>query len=215
MPTPALKGRFITVEGIDGSGKTCNLAFIKTLLTQAGKPVLCTREPGGTPVGEEIRDILLRKRTPAMDAFSELLLLAAARAEHLTRQIRPALARGEWVLCDRFNDATYAYQGGGRCLDLTTLHTLETLIQGELQPDLTILLDLPVETGQARSKLRQSQDRFDQETLAFFQRVRATYLERAAIYPERIRVIDAACSLNAVQTAITQVISGFFNSKLL
>lgn len=196
------KGRFITIEGIDGAGKTCNLAWIKSLLEQAGKKVNCTREPGGTPLGEEIREILLKQRTQKMQPHSELLLLFAARAEHISTVIRPSLARGEWVLCDRFSDATYAYQGGGRGLSFITIANLESAFTEHLLPDLTLLLDVPIEIGQSRAKQRLDQNHFDAETYGFFQRVRDAYLQRAATNPQRICVIDAGRELIEVQKEI-------------
>lgn len=202
-------GRFITLEGIEGAGKSCNLAWIQSLLEAAGKTVLCTREPGGTALGEEIRALLLGHRAEGMDAISELLLLFAARAEHLARRIHPALARGEWVLCDRFTDATYAYQGGGRGLDCAPIRALETLVQGGLRPHLTLLLDLPVALGLARAGQRSRPDRFEQEATAFFQRVRMGYREIAAAEPQRVRVIDASRPLPEVQGEIARILTSF------
>jgi dTMP kinase len=202
-------GRLITLEGIEGAGKTCNLDWIQSQLESAGKVVLHSREPGGTPLGEDIRALLLGHRTEGMAAISELLLLFAARAEHLAQVIQPALARGEWVVCDRFTDASYAYQGGGRGLDRATIGQLERLVQAGLQPHLTLLLDVPVEVGLERAGRRSTLDRFERETVDFFQRVRANYRERAAAEPERIRLIDAALPLTQVQDAIHRIISDF------
>jgi len=206
-------GRFITLEGIEGAGKSCNLAWIQSLLEGAGKTVLCTREPGGTPLGEEIRALLLGHRAEGMDATCELLLLFAARAEHLTQRIRPALARGDWVLCDRFSDATHAYQGGGRGLDPAAIRTLETLVQGDLRPHLTLLLDLPVELGRARAGRRSSPDRFEQEMTAFFRRVRASYRGTAAAEPQRVRLIDAARPLPEVQGEMARILAAFLEDS--
>jgi len=206
-------GRFITLEGIEGAGKSCNLAWIQSLLEGAGKTVLCTREPGGTPLGEEIRALLLGHRAEGMDATCELLLLFAARAEHLTQRIRPALARGDWVLCDRFSDATHAYQGGGRGLDPAAIRTLETLVQGDLRPHLTLLLDLPVELGRARAGRRSSPDRFEQEMTAFFRRVRASYRGIAAAEPQRVRLIDAARPLPEVQGEMARILAAFLEDS--
>jgi dTMP kinase len=179
------------------------------LMERAGRRVVRTREPGGTPLGEEVRALLLGHREEGMDSTAELLLMFAARAEHIHRVIRPALERGDWVLCDRFTDATYAYQGGGRGLDLEPVRTLESLVQGSLRPDLTLLLDLPVETGLCRAGRRSSPDRFEQEDLAFFQRVRDAYRDRAAAEPGRFRVVDASRSLERVQQQIRGVVEDF------
>jgi dTMP kinase len=197
-----MTGKFITVEGIEGVGKSTNLAFVHAQLSAAGKDVVQTREPGGTPLGEAIRGLLLDPAYTGMDALCELQLMFAARAEHLARLIRPALARGQWVLCDRFTDATYAYQGGGRGVDVTRIARLEELVQGDFRPDLTLLLDVPVAVGLARARLRGAPDRFEQEQTGFFERVRRTYLELAARQPERYRVIDASRELEDVQRQI-------------
>lgn len=202
-------GRFITVEGGEGAGKSTNLDFLQQLMERAGRRVVRTREPGGTPLGEEVRALLLGHREEGMDSTAELLLMFAARAEHIQRVIRPALERGDWVLCDRFTDATYAYQGGGRGLDLEPVRTLESLVQGSLRPDLTLLLDLPVETGLCRAGRRSSPDRFEQEDLAFFRRVRDAYRDRAAAEPGRFRVVDASRSLERVQQQIRGVVEDF------
>jgi len=202
-------GRFITIEGIDGAGKSCNLVWIKSLLENAGKTVVCTREPGGTLLGEEIRNLLLQHRVGGMEVVTELLLLCAARAEHIATKIRPSLARGEWVLCDRFSDATYAYQGGGRGLNNAIIATAESVFENNLQPDLTFLFDVSVEISKARVQHRSASDRFDQETTAFFQRVRDAYLQRAANFPHRIRVIDANGKLMQVQQEILKQINDY------
>ncbi|MGD2136795.1 MAG: dTMP kinase [Gammaproteobacteria bacterium] len=194
-----MKGKFITVEGIEGVGKTTNIAFIRQQLAAAGKDVILTREPGGTPLGEAIRALLLDPAYSGMDATCELQLMFAARAEHLARVIRPALERGRWVLCDRFTDATYAYQGGGRGLDTDIIARLEDLVQGDFRPDLTLLLDVPVVVGLARANDRGAPDRFEQEKTEFFERVRRTYLEMAATHQARYRVIDASLPLEDVQ----------------
>lgn len=197
-----MSGIFITVEGIEGVGKTTNLEFIRSQLSVAGKSVVQTREPGGTPLGEAIRGLLLDPVYNGMDVLCELQLMFAARAEHLNRIIRPALERGQWVLCDRFTDATYAYQGGGRGVDTSIIARLENLVQGDFRPDLTLLLDVPVEVGLARASQRGALDRFEQEKIGFFERVRAAYLEMARQYPERYRVIDASQPLDIVQQQI-------------
>ncbi|MEM9256952.1 MAG: dTMP kinase [Pseudomonadota bacterium] len=192
------RGLFVTVEGIEGVGKSTNLSFLQQRLEQAGIDLIVTREPGGTALGEELRDTLLRDRAEDMSAMAELLLIFAARAQHISQVIEPALARGQWVLCDRFTDATYAYQSGGRGLPLDQVSALEALVQGELRPDLTLLLDAPVTTGAARALARGKPDRIEREQTAFFERVRRAYLDRAASYP-RYTVVDAGGSLETVQ----------------
>ncbi len=196
------KGLFITLEGGEGAGKSTQLAYVRQRIESAGIPLQVTREPGGTPLAEQIRELLLDHREETMAADTELLLMFAARAQHLATLIRPALARGEWVLCDRFTDATYAYQGGGRGIDFTRIGVLEDWVQGELRPDLTLLLDLPVEVGMARAGQRGALDRFEREQRDFFERVRAAYLARAAQEPQRFRIIDAAQDIAAVQRQI-------------
>jgi dTMP kinase len=195
-------GRFITVEGVEGGGKSTNLAFVRACLEAAGKRVVVTREPGGTPLGEEIRGLLLGHLHDTMAPDTELLLMFAARAEHIARVIRPALERGDWVVCDRFTDATYAYQGGGRGVAEERIAALEQWVQGELRPDLTLLLDVPVALGLQRAGRRSAPDRFESEEAAFFERVRGAYLERARREPERLRVLDASGPLAQVQAAI-------------
>ncbi|MEJ2609525.1 MAG: dTMP kinase [Candidatus Thiodiazotropha sp.] len=206
------RGRFITVEGGEGAGKTSNLAYIRSLLEAAGKEVLFTREPGGTPLGEEIRELLLGHQHTGMSDDSELLLMFAARAEHLQSKILPALQQGLWVLCDRFTDASYAYQGAGRGLSQDRIATLEKFVQGDLRPDLTLLLDLPVETGMARAEKRSEPDRFERETLDFFEKVRGGYLAIAAREPERVRVVDASLTLDKVQSQIADIIKCFIDA---
>jgi len=202
-------GRFITVEGGEGAGKSSNLAFVQSLLEAAGKPVLFTREPGGTPLGESIRELLLGHQHTGMADETELLLMFAARAEHLHRKILPALAQGTWVLCDRFTDASYAYQGAGRGIPREKIALLENFVQGGLRPDLTLLLDLPVETGLARAGNRSAPDRFEQEARDFFDKVRQGYLRIAAEEPQRVRIIDASPALEQVQAQIAEVIHDF------
>ncbi|MCW9059450.1 MAG: dTMP kinase [Gammaproteobacteria bacterium] len=200
------QGRFITLEGSEGVGKTSNLAFMERHLREAGREVVVTREPGGTPVGEQIRALLLDPANQAMVSDCELLLMFAARAQHLQEVILPAVARGAWVLCDRFTDATYAYQGGGRGIDPARIAELESWVQSELRPDLTLLLDLPVEIGLARAGERGAPDRFEQEQRAFFERVRQAYLDQAAAQPGRYRVVDAGQSLEVVQAGIAAIL---------
>jgi dTMP kinase len=206
------RGIFITLEGGEGAGKSTCLKFIEAWLRQAGKNVVVTREPGGTEVGEKIREILLHARDLAMTPETEMLLMFAARAEHLARVIRPALERGQTILCDRFTDATYAYQGGGRGLPEERIAAIEQWVQGDLRPDLTLLLDLPVEAGLQRANSRSVPDRFEREQRGFFERVRAAYLARAAREPNRLRIVDASKPLESVQQQIgvilDQVIHG-------
>ncbi|WP_213876670.1 dTMP kinase [Pseudomonas sp. dw_358] len=194
-----MSGLFITLEGPEGAGKTTNREYLADQLRQAGIDVVLTREPGGTPLAERIRELLLAPSDEAMHADTELLLVFAARAQHLAEVIRPALARGAVVLCDRFTDATYAYQGGGRGLSQPRIAQLEQFVQGELRPDLTLVFDLPVEIGLARAVARGRLDRFEQEGRGFFDAVRTTYLQRAAAEPQRYRLVDAAQSLEQVQ----------------
>jgi len=204
-----MTGKFITVEGIEGVGKSTNIAFIHRQLLAAGREVVLTREPGGTPLAEAIRGLLLDPEYTGMDARCELQLVFAARAEHLARVIRPALAQGKWVLCDRFTDATYAYQGGGRGLDTAIIAALETLVQGNFRPDLTLLLDVPVAVGLARAGKRGTLDRFEQEQVEFFERVRVSYLDLARRHAARYRVIDAEQPLDGVQRELAGVLAAF------
>ncbi len=204
------RGRFITVEGGEGAGKSTCLEFLRDHLEAAGRRVVMTREPGGTPLAERIRELLLGHHAGGMADDCELLLVFAARADHLARVIRPALARGDWVLSDRFTDATYAYQGGGRGLDVARITQLEALVQGDLRPDLTLLLDLPVAAGLARAAGRaEAPDRFESEAAGFFERVRAAYLERAAREPERFRVVDAGRPLDQVTGQLREVLDAW------
>jgi len=201
-----MTGRFITVEGIEGVGKTTNMEYLQQLITAAGKELVVTREPGGTPLGEAIRGLLLDPDYHGMDPDCELQLMFAARAEHLDKVIKPAIEAGQWVLCDRFTDATYAYQGGGRGLDVEKIAVLEQLVQGEFRPDLTLLLDVPVEIGLARAGRRSTPDRFEQEKAEFFDRVRQAYLDLARIHEGRYRVIDASQPLDNVQQQLAAVL---------
>lgn len=197
-----MSGLFITLEGPEGAGKSTNRDYLAEHLRGHGLDVLLTREPGGTPLAERIRELLLAPSDEKMDADTELLLVFAARAQHLAEVIRPALARGTVVLCDRFTDATYAYQGGGRGLSVERIATLEQFVQGGLQPDLTLLFDLPVEVGLSRAAARGRLDRFEQEGQGFFEAVRQAYLERAKADPQRFRLVDAALPLAAVQQSL-------------
>ncbi|OGI51589.1 MAG: dTMP kinase [Candidatus Muproteobacteria bacterium RIFCSPHIGHO2_02_FULL_65_16] len=196
------RGFFVTLEGGEGAGKSTNLAFVRQWLQQAGHSVLVTREPGGTALGERVRELLLHRHELDIAPETETLLMFAARAEHLTRIIRPALVQGKTVLCDRFTDATYAYQGGGRGVAPERIALLETWVQGDLRPDLTLLLDVPVEVGLARAGNRGLPDRFERENGEFFARVRQAYLDLARRAPERIRVIDAGQSREQVEQRI-------------
>jgi len=205
-------GKFITFEGIEGAGKSSNVSFAERVLKQSGKRLMLTREPGGTPLGESLRELLLGHEHDGISFTAELLLMFAARAQHLDSKILPAIERGEWVICDRFTDATYAYQGGGRLLDSATISVLETLVQGERRPDLTILLDLPVSQGLERAGKRSAPDRFEREKHDFFERVRAAYLEIADRDPQRVKVVDASLSLQQVQQQIKSVLSSFLES---
>ncbi len=199
-------GKFITLEGIEGVGKTTHLAFIADRLQQQGHTVILTREPGGTRVGEAIREILLHGKDMQIDSMAELLLMFAARAQHLQEVVRPALAKGQYILCDRFTDATYAYQGGGRGLSMADIGVLETLVQQQLQPNVTLLFDASVQTGLSRAKKRGEPDRFEAETVSFFERVRQTYLDRAREQPQRFRIIDAEQTLVAVEQQIAAIL---------
>lgn len=204
-------GKFITIEGTEGVGKSTNLTYVHEWLLQRGFEVVVTREPGGTPLAEEIRALLLARREEPVDETAELLLVFAARAQHLQQVIKPALARGAWVLCDRFTDATYAYQGGGRGLDVAAIAQLEQLVQGELRPDLTLVLDIDVELGLQRARERAALDRFESEAVAFFERVRETYRALAQAAPERYAMIDAGQPLAAVQEDIDRVLSALLD----
>lgn len=195
-------GRFITVEGVEGVGKTTNIEFISQWLEENGIPYLHTREPGGTPLAEELRELLLSPREESVDPTAELLMMFAARAQHIAEVIKPALANGTWVLCDRFTDATYAYQGGGREMGFDQIQRLEQFVQGDFRPDAVILLDLPVAVGLARAAKRGALDRFEQEAEGFFNRVRNAYLDRAKATPSRYWLVDAEKPLIDVQVQI-------------
>jgi dTMP kinase len=200
-------GKFITFEGIDGAGKTTHLSWFRERLEEkvaaSGRTVVSTREPGGTPLGESLRELLLHER---MDLETEALLMFAARREHLAQVIEPALARGDWVLSDRFTDATFAYQGGGRGLPRDKLETLERWVQGGFQPDLTVLFDLPPETASERRGAARSPDKFESETDAFFARTRAEYLRRAEEAPYRFTIVDASQSIERIRKMLGDVI---------
>lgn len=199
------RGVFITLEGGEGAGKSTNASWLADYLRSCGKTVLVTREPGGTEVAEAIREVLLSPDLPGMNADTELLLMFAARNEHLHTKILPALEQGTWVICDRFTDATYAYQGYGRGISLARIAELERWVQGEVRPDYVILFDLDVSTGMARAQARGRADRFEQEHMAFFERIRAGYQERAKQLPQRYPIINAGETLIQVRQQLQQV----------
>lgn len=205
--------RFITVEGIEGAGKSTNLPYISELIESTGREVVVTREPGGTDLGEEIRGLLLDHRHDGMAADAELLLMFAARAEHLAQLIRPALEAGKWVLCDRFTDATLAYQGGGREIPRERVEVLAEWTHRGLSPSLTLLFDVPVEAGLARAAGRAAADRFEREQDRFFERVRQTYLDLAQREPRRFRIIDATVPLAEVRAQIRDIILQWLNQN--
>lgn len=205
-----MHGKFITIEGGEGVGKSTQIGRLKEFVAGQGVEVVITREPGGTHRAERIRELLLETSDEPMPSTCELLLMFAARSTHIENVIRPALARGACVICDRFTDATYAYQGGGRSLPVENIATLEQMVQGTLRPDLTLLLDAPLDISVARASARNNAagttDRFEQERREFFERVRAAYLDRARQEPQRFAVIDATQSLESVTVAIQQAI---------
>lgn len=202
------KGLFITFEGVEGGGKTTNISFIAEKIRKAGHQILLTREPGGTTTGEAIRNILISKELPKMHHNTELLLMFAARSEHLHRKIIPALEQGTWVLCDRFTDASYAYQGAGRGIERKNIQMLESMVQntdqGMLKPDITFLFDLDANIGLARAQSRGEADRFEQEHIDFFNRIRAEYLKMAEVEPQRFHLINAQHDLKTVQQQISK-----------
>ena len=197
-----MQAQFITVEGVEGVGKSTNIAAIEALLQERGIEYVKTREPGGTEIAERIRALLLDPKAESMAEMTELLLVFAARAEHLEKLIKPALARGEWVLCDRFTDATFAYQGGGRGLSTDTISHLQSLVQGTVRPDLTVILDLDPEIGLKRARERGELDRFENEAQTFFNKVHSAYLEITQNDPQRCVLIDAGQSLEQVQAEL-------------
>lgn len=200
------RGKFITLEGIEGGGKSTQASYIVERLRVIGYQVEQTREPGGTPLAESIRNVLLNEASSGMPESTELLLMFAARAAHLAQRIQPALAKGAWVVCDRFTDATYAYQAAGRGLPASRIKTLETMVQGRLRPDLVLIFDLPVTEGLRRARGRGDTNRFEAEKLSFFERVRQCYLERAKANPLRYFVLDAAQPIEQVQLQIRQAL---------
>ena len=201
-----MTAKFITFEGIDGAGKSTHLDFVADLLVQHGITVVRTREPGGTALGEQLRTLLLHQ---TMHLDTEALLMFASRREHLVQVIEPALARGDWVMSDRFTDASFAYQGGGRQMPIDRLIQLEAWVHPHLQPDLTLLFDVPLEVARSRLQASREMDKFEQEQSDFFARVRAQYLSRAAQFPERFRIIDSTLPIDQVQQALRRIISEF------
>ncbi len=208
----APRGRFVTVEGQDGAGKTTNLSVIRDTLESSGIHVVQTREPGGTPWGEALRELVLNRGDTDIAPTAELLTIFAARAQHIHQVIEPALSAGKWVLCDRFTDATYAYQGGGRGISLDVIALLEDLVQGELQPDLTLLFDIDIDTSKARARQRSEADRFESEQDSFKQAVRKQYLQLAKQNPQRVRVIDASRSLEQVVREVRSRVNDFIRT---
>ena len=207
------RGKFITVEGIEGTGKSTNIEFLTSLIKKNGYEVYCTREPGGTPMAEKIRGLLLEHGQEPLPEIAELLLFFAARSLHLRNAIEPALDLGKWVVCDRFTDASRAYQGSGRGLDLEQIECLAEWVQQGLEPDITLLLDAPAEVGMERAAARGDADRMDSEELAFYRRVRSGYLALADMHPERFIVVDASQSLDKVQESIAEKLGSYFSSK--
>lgn len=199
-------GMFISLEGSEGVGKTTSLNFICDYIKSLGHNVLVTREPGGTPMAEEIRDILLSEREEKVESDTELLLMFASRTQHVNQVIKPALAKGTWVICDRFVDASYAYQGGGRGLDFSHIQQLENWCLQGFKPDLTLLLDMSVEEGLARTKKRGKADRFEIEQMNFYEDIRSAYLKRAQEEPERMFIIDAAPEVSIVQASLKRIL---------
>jgi dTMP kinase len=202
-----MNGKFISIEGIEGAGKSTQLAFINDYLSSKGKSLVVTREPGGTEVSEEIRDLLLKPRSQGMDVNTELLMMFAARAEHVAQKIKPAIARGDWVISDRFVDATFAYQGGGRGIDVERIQQLADWTLQGLKTDLTIVFDLSVELSQERVTSRnEGKDRFEQEKATFFERIRQSYIDRSLLEPNRVKVIDASQTIEQVQQQLTTIL---------
>lgn len=206
-----MQAQFITIEGGEGVGKTTNLQLIESILKQHSIDYVLTREPGGTPLAEEIRELLLQNRDESVDPVAELFLVFAARKQHVESKIKKALANGQWVVCDRFTDATFAYQGGGRELSWTLIEQIESLSLGGFKPDQTVLLDLDPEVGMKRAAARSALDRFENEQMSFFNQVRAAYLKRVELDPDRFIVVDAGQSLQAVQSDIRSQLEQYIN----
>jgi dTMP kinase len=199
-------GRFISIEGGEGVGKSTSVAYIQEYLQTSGIELVSTREPGGTKLAEDLRSLLLNHHDERVDPFTELLMMFAARRQHITEVIQPALAAGKWVLCDRFTDASYAYQGYGRNLPLAFIDSLAKWVHGETNPDMTLLLDVDIEVGMQRARQRNSLDRIESENMAFFETVRQGYLTRAKAEPKRFKIIDASQDIASVQTQIRQAL---------
>jgi dTMP kinase len=208
MSKPLARGRFITLEGIDGAGKSTHLAYLSQLLSTRGLTPQVTREPGGTPLGEALRELVLNQ---SMHQDTEALLMFASRREHLSAVIMPALLRGEWVVCDRFTDASFAYQGGGRGMSLQRLQTLEHFVHPDTQPDLTLLFDVPAAVAESRRQNARAPDRFEQEQLAFFDRVRTAYLHRAEAFPERFLLIDGNRSITEIRAVLDTAVAALID----
>ncbi|MCF6194605.1 MAG: dTMP kinase [Kangiellaceae bacterium] len=201
--------RFISLEGSEGVGKTTSLKFVQSFVEALGHKVLITREPGGTPMAEEIRNILLSEREETVEVDTELLLMFAARTQHVNQVIKPALEQGKWVICDRFVDASYAYQGGGRGIEFFRLQQLEKWCLGDFSPDVTLLLDMSSSEGIERTRKRGKADRFEIEKMSFYEKIRNAYLERAKMEPDRIHIINAAPSTEVVQAEIKSVLEQY------
>ena len=201
-----VRGKFITFEGIDGAGKSTHIGFVTELIKSRGKTVVASREPGGTPLGEKLRDLLLHE---TMHLETEALLMFASRREHIAQVIEPGLASGAWVLSDRFSDASFAYQSGGRGLDRAKMEALEAWVHPHLQPDLTLLFDVPLEVARERLDATRTLDKFEQEQGAFFARCRAEYLRRAAQFPDRFIVVDSTRSIEATQQTLREALEKF------
>jgi dTMP kinase len=210
MPEPRQRGGLITLEGIDGAGKSTHLPWVKECLERQGKRVWTTREPGGTPLGERLRELLLHE---PMTRVGEALLMFAGRREHCEREIWPRLDDGTWIVCDRFADATYAYQGGGHGVARETIAALERAALGDFRPDLTLLFDVPVAVARQRLDDGRALDKFERERGEFFDRVRAAYLERARAEPARVRVVDATRSRDAVRAELENLIASFVRAR--
>ncbi|TQV77432.1 dTMP kinase [Aliikangiella marina] len=203
------RGKFISLEGSEGVGKTTSLNFVREYIESQGHRVVVTREPGGTPLAEDLRNILLSNRQEQVDPDAELLMMFAARSQHVNTLIKPALDNGDWVLCDRFTDATFAYQGGGRGISVDRIAEIEQWTLAGFEPDMTILLDMSVEEGMARTRKRGKPDRFETEKLDFYEKIRAAYLQRARKYSDRIKVIDAAPDIATVQASLRLALREF------
>ena len=203
------QGIFITLEGVEGAGKSTLMAYVAEFYADKGRDVIQTREPGGTKTGEQIRAILLDSDNQSLTDNTELLLMFAARMQHIDEVIKPALSAGQIVICDRFTDATYAYQGAGRGLEITRITELENWVQKGMKPDITLLFDIDVETGLRRANQRSDADRFEQEEISFFERIRSCYLQRAEHEPERFRIVDSSQSFENVKKQIQTILEEY------